>query len=112
MWAYDPSLGDRIAALAGSTTFDSIAGLMAREGKVVCAHADTCKDDSQFVRAVYCIQLHARVFDLFFNAWSGYRAAYFRSPDEGLAANAGLVQQLGPLLLAYSKLDRLVDAKA
>ncbi|MSV28708.1 MAG: hypothetical protein EXQ52_08180 [Bryobacterales bacterium] len=110
MWNYNSSLGSRIKALTAPTNLDAIASRIASEGKVICAHAEPCDLDRRFVRAVYCAYLDPMLFDLFFNSWSGYRAAYFRSTEEGQKANARLLSRLSPELQQYHPVGPSVDA--
>jgi hypothetical protein len=53
-----------------------------------------------FWRPVYCVRVPAPLFDRFFNGRNGYRAAYFRSPFDGLDAHDFLLRTLAPSLLA------------
>ena len=50
-------------------------------------------------RVVYCMEVKNELFDLFFNSSCGYRAAYFRSPDEGVNSNA-----------TFFKITELIDS--
>ena len=73
---------------------------------VLCCHPDLCsaiRGPSVFERIIYCVKIERPLFDLFFNSFSGYRAAYFRSPYEGLRANAEALATLSPLLIPSPK---------
>jgi hypothetical protein len=101
----------RRANLERESSFEEIVNEISATGKVLCCHADHCnkaehrapvdgKKRPLFWRPVYCIKVTPTLFDRFYNSRYGYRAAYFRSPFEGLAENARLLQALAPALVA------------
>ena len=67
--------------------------------EILCSHPDSCDIANDFKRVIYCLRIDATTFDLFFNSSSGYRAAYFRSPFEGLQANSTALELLTPHLV-------------
>jgi hypothetical protein len=61
-------------------------------------------DDNQpYCRAIYCINIGLELFDAFFNSQCGYRAAYYRSPADGLNANRYLFESMTPVLLDWTR---------
>lgn len=67
---------------------------------VLCCHPEPCDVANGFERIIYCVRVDRALFDLFFNSREGYRAAYYRSPFEGLAANSQALEMLTPKLVA------------
>jgi hypothetical protein len=67
---------------------------------VLCAHTDTCKDNTNFSRPVFSIKLPEELFDLVFNSANGYRSWYFRSPYQGLETNALFVKRISDQVLS------------
>ena len=51
------------------------------------------------------------LFDLFYNSPHGYRGAYFRSPGEGLDANATFIDVLTPKLMSQSEIGATQSEK-
>ncbi len=102
-WGYSTVLPrERVSALLAPATIGTIANRIAAEMEIACCHFQTCDDHSNFGRVVYCICVPEDLFDLFFNSPHGYRGAYFRSPGEGVDANATFIGALAPKLLAMS----------
>lgn len=60
-----------------------------------------CDEAYGFKRFVGCVAVDKPLFDLLFNSQNGYRGWYFRSPAEGLQANAMLLKLLAPQLLEF-----------
>lgn len=83
--------------------------------EVLCFHPDYLQENSednyQYDRPVYCIEVGNELFDWFFNSKNGYRAAYFRSPSDGLKANQQFIESLIPELLASDKTTPIFDKK-
>jgi len=103
-WQYigksDPA---RVAALlSAAVPFSDITDRVRREMTIVCCHTQDCDDSPGFARVIYCAEIGQTLFDLFFNAASGYRGAYFESPKNGLAANRQLLQAVTEKLLSWS----------
>ena len=89
--------------LQKSVEFIEIAKKIAEAMTVLCCHRDNSRTiGNNVTRVVYCIQVKNELFDLFFNSPSGYRAAYFRSPGEGLEANATFFKIVTPKLIGSS----------
>ena len=105
MWDFADSLGPRLNQLTRPPEASDIAESIAAEMSVVCRHQDQCSDDTRFFRAVYCISVSRATFDLFFNSWTGYRAAFFRSPYEGLAVNTVFIERLSPPLISAGSIS-------
>ena len=100
-WEFTSSVAaERAATLNGVTDFAAIVSRIASTMEILCCHDDPCTRMAGFGRVIYCVKIVPPLFDLFFNSRHGYRAAYFRSPYEGLAANAHALRTLSPALLA------------
>jgi hypothetical protein len=101
---------DRRANLERDCSFEEIVREITTTMTVLCCHNAKCNDGPHgpadvknvpvFHRPVYCVSVQRPLFDRFFNSRHGYRAAYFRSPFEGLRANDSLMQALAPALRA------------
>jgi len=101
MWELSQSLGSRLAPLCNPPTWEHITQSIASSMDLLCKHEEQCRRDEKFFRAVYCFKVGAPLFDLFFNSVEGYRAAYYRSPYEGLEANSAFIEVVQPRLLEY-----------
>src|SRR4051812_20744152 len=94
-WQFSTSLDEeRRRRLSSAPTFDSIVTQIARDLTILCCHRQQCCDDERFARAVYCLRVDTRLFDLFFNSQNGYRGAYYESPYRGLKANTLFLQSI------------------
>ena len=82
--------------------FSYIVDRIRREMNILCCHPQDCDDNPGFARVIYCAEIGETVFDLFFNSASGYRGAYFESPESGLAANRQLFCAVKEKLLSGS----------
>lgn len=89
----------RLLTLQGSVQFKKLAEDIAASMAVLCCHRSSISG-KPISRVAYCVQVERRIFDLFFNSASGYRAAYFRSPGEGINANATFFEVVTPKLLS------------
>lgn len=99
-WAFSDSLGHhRLDLLKNAPPFEEIARSIATLMRIQCSHPDPCHEADGFKRLVVCLEIDRPLFDLFFNSYNGYRAAYFRSPGEGMNANAVFFQIVAPALL-------------
>lgn len=104
IWSFAPGFPEkRASTLLAPASIGSIADRIAEEMEVLCCHFDLCRDHSDFRRVIYCLRVTEDLFDLFFNSAYGYRAAYFRSPYEGMAANRTLINAVAPKLLSMSE---------
>jgi hypothetical protein len=111
-WDYALSRnGDRVKILQETPLFEEITEEIKREMEILCFHSDKCSDDKTFKRAVYCIHVGEKLFDWFFNSKNGYRAAYFRSPTDGLKANQHFIESLMPELLASDRTTPIFSKK-
>jgi hypothetical protein len=100
-WDFSASLGnERLKQLSAPPSFAAIVEEIKTGLEVVCCHLDPCTDMTGFERIIYCIKVQPRLFDLFFNSRTGYRASYYRSPYDGLEANDHLIHSLVRRLLA------------
>lgn len=102
-WKYSTSVSNnRVSALLVPSTIGAIASRIAAEMEIACCHFQQCDDHADFSRVVYCARVSEDLFDLFYNSPHGYRGAYFRSPGEGVDANATIIGALAPKLLEVS----------
>lgn len=99
-------------SLEGAPPFDRIAEDVAASMKVVCTHTDPCDEQAGFTRLVCCIELSPELFDLFFNARSGYRGSYFTSPEQGVRANGKLLSLVADKLAVHSSHPDLSQSQA
>ena len=108
-WRFATSLGSRVLALEGGTSFEALIAGILREMQILCVHCQYCDKARDVARAIYCVEVGAPLFDLFFNSATGYRAAYFRSPYEGLQNNAAFIDALAPRLLEWGDDQRRIE---
>ena len=93
----------RLANLQKPLQFVEIASQVAEALTVLCCHRDNSwRINNRIQRVIYYIQVKSELFDLFFNSSSGYRAAYFTSPGEGINANATFFKIIAPNLIDSS----------
>jgi hypothetical protein len=112
-WTYAPSISrERAEFLLAPRSFEQIVKRIAFEMQHLCCHSQTCDENNAFVRIVYCLRISVDTFDLFYNSPNGYRGAYFRSPFEGLIANANLLRGLFPRIAALSERRASADDQA
>lgn len=89
----------RLSNLEKPVQFPDIVQQIAGTMTALCCHLDhSWAAENAATRVVYCIQVKKELFDLFFNSSSGYRAAYFRSPEDGISANAIFFKMVAPKL--------------
>src|SRR4051794_25656994 len=101
-WSYSPIEDKRRRArLEAAPRFSKIAQAVAESMRIHCTHPDECARADGFMRIVCCISVDRDLFDLFFNAESGYRGRYFASPEEGLLANGQLLQLISTRLATF-----------
>ena len=99
-WQFSQSVTvTRRALLESAPSFAQIAYEIAQSMRVLCAHADPCDEAAGNRRFVGCVEVDPDLFDVFFNARTGYRGAYFTSQEAGLQANGGLLGLLVPALM-------------
>lgn len=105
-WGFARSLGDdrRAALLSPSVTFQGIAEEIRKQMRPLCWHSVPSVDMTiGFSRVTFCIHVGQPLFDLFFNSEQGYRASYFRNPDDGLRDNASFIASVSPVLIAWGR---------
>jgi hypothetical protein len=66
-----------------------------------CFHWEPRQHGTTYERAVFCGAVDPEVFDWFFNATTGYRGAFFESPEVGNRENRLLVDGLTPFLAEW-----------
>jgi hypothetical protein len=107
-WRYvgksDP---ERLAALAQPLPHAKLPRALQRGLTLKCFHREPRQDDASYERAVFCGTVDAQLFDWFFNASTGYRGAFFESPDVGTRANRALVDQLAHFLSEWALAQQL-----
>jgi hypothetical protein len=69
---------------------------------VVCFHREPRTADTSYSRAVFCGVVGPDLFDWFFNARTGYRGAFFDSPEAGVHANRMPINELSPSLVNWA----------
>jgi hypothetical protein len=105
VWKYKGTADEaRLRGLQTNVPFDDIAARLNREMEIRCCHTCDCDDEAGFKRVIYCVTITAELFDAFFNSRSGYRGAYFQSPEQGLRANEILLNIVRPRLLGWMRI--------
>ena len=102
----------RRSLLESAPSFTQIAHDVARSMRVLCSHPDPCDEATGYSRLVACVEVEPQLFDLFFNAETGYRGAYFVSQATGLHANAQLLGRVAPALLNFQTHSNLPQHQA
>lgn len=98
-WRYvGTSESTRLDALTHPLPITELADAIRCELKLNCFHSESRQDDATFKRAVFCGSVSHDIFDWFFNARTGYRGAFFESPDNGDRVNRWLLDQLTAFL--------------
>lgn len=101
-WKYDFRNGPDLSnVFAEETTFEGITRCVVNAAHVLCRHIRPADGCDGYRRVQYAVDVGTVAFDLVFNSEFGYRGAYFRSPHEGLAANAHPIHALLPKLRAH-----------
>jgi hypothetical protein len=104
MWKYRGVRDEeRLRRLQTWVPFEDLIAQLKREMEIVCCHTRDCNDEPGYKRTIYCVELRAELFDMFFNSQCGYRGGYFESPQRGLSANALLLATLRPKLLDWMR---------
>lgn len=91
----------RRTLLESAPSFGQIAHEIARSMRVLCTHSDSCDEVAGYRRLVACVAVEPQLFDVLFNAETGYRGAYFVSETTGLQANAQLLSLVAPALVSH-----------
>ena len=86
----------RVPKLRAAPSLESILSDI-RQRPILCCHEGHISGPS-FKRVAYSIDVGEELFDLFFNSWSGYRAAFYRSPFDGLRTNRLCLDSLESVL--------------
>jgi hypothetical protein len=108
-WKYKGVCDDaRLRALETSAPFEDLAGRLERDMEIVCCHTRDCCDRPGYKRTIYCVEVAPQLFDVIFNSQSGYRGAYFQSPERGLSANGLALSTVALRLVAWTR-DHCVD---
>jgi hypothetical protein len=103
-WQFGSMLtGERRELLRRAPAYTKIVNNVFREMKILCCHRCNCDDMIGFSRVSFALAISHTTFDLFFNSEHGYRGAYFKSPQSGLAANGCCIRRLAPALLAWAR---------
>jgi hypothetical protein len=97
----------RLRALETGAPFEDIARRFERDMEIVCCHTRDCCDKPWYKRTIYCVEVAPQLFDVIFNSQSGYRGAYFQSPERGLSANGLVLSTVTPRLVAWTR-DRCI----
>ncbi|MGE5739610.1 MAG: hypothetical protein ACM34F_12010, partial [Betaproteobacteria bacterium] len=87
-WRYASHLSaERIALLQSARSFADVRDRVVHEARFLCCHVQYCEEEPAFARMAFCYSVSCDAFDLFYNSPVGYRGSYFRSPQQGIAAN-------------------------
>ena len=101
-WEYNGTAdADRVRALQVSVHFEELISRVAREMNILCCHTKDCDDRAGYKRTICSVRISSGLFDLFFNSSSGYRGAYFASPERGFAMNTLLLAAVRPHLVNW-----------
>lgn len=101
-WQYSGTADpQRLTALTTGLPLRELIAQLKGESSFLCFHTEPKDGDPSYRRAVFCFVLTKTLFDLFFNAQTGYRGAYFDSPDSGLRVNRSIIDELSPILLQW-----------
>lgn len=111
-WSVSPAVNadERRTILEASDAFDSVASQIANSLEVLCCHKSEIRG-TDFKRPIYTIRIAETLFDQFFNASYGYRAAFYRSPGTGMDANHLFLKTIAARLLK-ARATECVDMKA
>src|SRR3954470_11595224 len=90
----------RLPSLLAQGTFEQVTDSIVTDMRVLCCHRSTIKG-TDFNRPVFTVHVERLLFDRFFNAPFGYRAAYHRSPGTGIEANSYCLSAIAPRLVAH-----------
>lgn len=112
-WNFSPIAdATRRSRLAGAPDFEEIAQAVAASMHILCTHPDRCDEAAGFIRLVCCVALEPDLFDIFFNAESGYRGTYFMSPEHGVRANSHFLALVAPALASHTIHSALLQVQA
>jgi hypothetical protein len=101
---------ERRTALESPAPFPEVVRHLSQSLSVACYHREPKQRDPAYSRATFCLDVAPWLFDALFNSSTGYRGAYFASPENGLRANRYLTDQISGALRASAKsLDAQVD---
>ena len=92
----------RLRLLADPRPRSELVGALSRAIRLRCLHWQPRQDDSSYERAVFCGVVTSDLFDWFFNAATGYRGAFFESPEVGSRENRSFVDGLSSQLTAWA----------
>lgn len=92
----------RIEKLISVNSYEDIIDQIEREMSILCYHVQTCDDDTQYARPIFCIKITEDLFDAFFNSPVGYRGSYFQSIYQGMEVNYQLMKILLPRLSSWA----------
>jgi hypothetical protein len=88
----------RLSLLRAPHTFEMVAANVMTSLDVICCHKSQIRG-TEFRRPVFTVVIGKELFDQFFNAEYGYRAAFYKSPGSGLDANRLFLRTVTPRLL-------------
>ncbi|WP_457324734.1 hypothetical protein [Roseateles sp. P5_E11] len=93
---------ERLATLAQLRSPADLPEALRTELKLVCFHRDHGHTDPSFERAVFCGTVSPSLFDWFFNSRTGYRGAFYESPEAGSKFNRQLISHLASSLADWA----------
>lgn len=93
---------ERRRALESPMAFSELVSALKSALCITCFHREPKDGDESYTRAAFCAEVGHSLFDAFFNTSTGYRGAYFESPEKGLAANREMIDELATSLTAWA----------
>ena len=102
---------ERLRLLGDPRPRSELISALSRTISLRCFHWEPRQDDNSYERAVFCGVVTTDLFDWFFNSITGYRGAFFESPDVGSRENRSFVDGLSSLLIAWA-IANAVDCEA
>jgi hypothetical protein len=107
MWKFTSLIEEeRLLTLKQPPPWNELVEQIGTRASILCGHSKEAHDYPGCFRIETCIQIDRPMFDCFFNSVSGYRAAYYRSPADGLRANEAIIRALAPRLLEVPELQQ------
>lgn len=102
-WQYiGTATRNRLDALENACPAAELSTALLAGFTLACYHRDPGQIDSSFERAIFCATVEPTLFDWFFNTKTGYRGAYYDSPEAGLRFNRSLIDNLAPTLASWA----------
>jgi hypothetical protein len=112
-WTFSEAVGsERRRRLKSAPPYENVAREVAESMRILCTHPDPCDEAAGYMRLVACVIIDRDLFDLWFNAESGYRGRFFDSPGAGVSANSQLMRLVAPALVSHESHRELKERQA